>query len=130
MPMVVRSTMRFFFLLIKSKAHKGIIDNFEVIVVEYKCVSTGTHFRNDLVSFGGSIGNWAYLGGLYEYSMGLTAGVPDVAGASNCRRGSVLAYSPSCPASAYAPSTDTVWMLGASFGRIVGGTLQAMRNQS
>ena len=99
-------------------------------MVEYKCVSTGTQFRNDLVSFGGSNGNGAYLGGLYAYSIGLTAGVPDVAGASNCRRSCILAYSPSCPASAYDPSTDTAWMLGASFGRIVGGTFQAMHNQS
>ena len=118
----------------------GVGGEFDLVVC-----NAGALFRNDLVSFGGSIKEGARLGALYEYSMGLSIGVPNSkasiggnmaatyfhpVGADNCECSSFLAYMPSCPAAEYDFSTDVVWTLGGSFYCFVGGTLQVTYNQS
>ncbi len=118
----------------------GVGGEFDLVVC-----NAGALFRNDLVSFGGSLKEGARLGALYEYSMGLSIGVPNSkasiggnmaatyfhpVGADNCECSSFLAYMPSCPAAEYDFSTDVVWTLGGSFYCFVGGTLQVTYNQS
>ena len=109
-------------------------------------IQAGALYRNDLINFNGTLKEGADVGALYEYSMGVSMGVPGVdalsfggsmagthfhpIGADNCDCGNIFEYVPSCAASEYEFSTDVVWSIGASLYALVGFTVEASFNQS